>query len=119
MKSYVRSARCAGYASLALIMLALAGCVVEPPPQRPGPPPQALVRVQAPPPAEVVEVQPPPPGPAEIWVWQRGHWRWNGAQYIWARGHWAERPAYAHEWVAPHWEPHPQGGYIFIEGAWR
>ncbi len=118
MKSLVHTVRYAVLASLMFVVLATTGCVVEQP-RPPGPPPQAIVRVQAPPPAEIVEVQPPPPSPAEVWVWQRGHWRWNGNQYVWAHGHWAQRPGYAQAWVAPHWEPHPQGGYVFIEGTWR
>jgi hypothetical protein len=34
------------------------------------------------------------------------------------RGHWVERPAYAHLWVAPHWEARG-GGYVYIDGYWR
>jgi hypothetical protein len=79
----------------------------------------AAVIVQRAPPEPLVEVQSSPPGPGELWVWQRGHWRWDGRDYRWMAGRWAERPPHVTEWVAPRWEPHPNGGYVFIEGGWR
>ena len=100
-----------------VVALATTGCV-EREVVRTGPPPAAVI-VQRPPPAEIVETVSPPPGPREAWVWQRGHWRWDGYDYRWAPGHWVERPAHVTEWVAPHWQQHPNGGWIFIEGTWR
>jgi hypothetical protein len=81
-------------------------------------PPPGVIYVPAPPPAEIVEVQPPPPDRRPIWHWQRGHWRWDGRQYAWHPGHWVERPPRMVEWVAPHWEHHPNGWFL-VEGHWR
>ena len=100
-----------------IITLATVGCV-EREVVRTGPAPAAVI-VQQPPPAEVVETVPPPPGPPEVWVWQRGHWRWDGRSYQWNQGHWVQRPPHVNAWVAPHWQQHPNGGWIFIEGRWQ
>ncbi|WP_146002778.1 YXWGXW repeat-containing protein [Telmatospirillum siberiense] len=101
----------------ALSCLMLAGCVAHragPPP----PPPPAVVYIPRPPPAEMVEAMPPPPDPRPIWVWQKGHWRWDGREYVWHPGHWFERPPHVAEWVPPHWEQHANGWFL-IEGHWR
>ncbi|HTP82092.1 MAG TPA: hypothetical protein VMQ11_04060 [Alphaproteobacteria bacterium] len=70
------------------------------------------------PPAPVTEAVPAPPGPAERWVWQPGHWRWNGREYVWAAGHYVERPRRDAEWVPPHWQERG-GGWVYVEGRWR
>jgi len=80
--------------------------------------PPAVSYVPAPPPAEIVEMQPPPPDGRPYWHWQRGHWRWDGRQYVWHPGHWIERPPHMAEWIAPHWEQHPNGWFM-VEGRWR
>ena len=69
-----------------------------------------------PPPQVIVEQMPPAPGPA--FVWQPGHWRWNGHDYFWVPGHYVERPRHVREWVAPHWEQR-NGAYVLFEGHWR
>lgn len=87
-------------------------CVVE---ERP-----AAVRevvVQTPPPAEIVETIPVRPE-GELWVWQKGHWRWGNGGYYWQRGRWVEHPPRFAAWVAPHWEVRGTG-YVFIEGRWK
>lgn len=69
------------------------------------------------PPADLVEAIPACPG--DDYVWQKGHWQWNGS-WVWAGGQWARRPnnysAYVPgywrlskhhhrwEWVAPYWK---------------
>jgi hypothetical protein len=106
------------HAKIALICLGiamaspLAGCVVAPPPR------PHVVYIQKAPPAPLVEVQPAAPGPAEQFIWKPGHWRWDGREYIWRRGEWELRPAHVVEWIAPHWEHHPDG-WFFIEGHYR
>src|ERR1700677_4519957 len=102
-----------GLAVVSIVLgLATAGCV-EREVVRTGPPPQqGVVVVQQPPPAEMVETAPPPPGPREIWVWQRGHWRWDGYGYHWNPGRWAQRPPRVNAWVAPHWEQRPNGWFF-------
>ena len=105
--------------SLVLLILTTSACV-ERVVERPAPPPaQAVVYVQKPPPAEIVEVVPAPPGPANVWVWQKGHWRWDGYNYHWFPGHWVQRPPNVTVWVAPHWEARGGNGFVFVEGTWR
>jgi hypothetical protein len=81
-------------------------------------PPPGVIYLPSAPPAEIVEVQPAPPDGRAIWVWHKGHWRWDGRQYVWHPGHWMERPPHMAEWVPPHWERHPNGWFL-VEGHWR
>lgn len=77
-----------------------------------------LVQVSRPPPPPPREEVPPPPGPSEVFVWQSGHWRWNGRDYYWQPGHWQRRPEHVSQWVPPHWDE--RGGYyFFVEGHWQ
>jgi hypothetical protein len=99
---------------LAAVLPWLAGCVERQVVVDRGTP----VVVAQPPPAARVEVIPAAPGPPEAWVWQPGHWRWDGREYVWIPGRYAGRPHRVAQWVPPHWEPRP-GGYAFIEGHWR
>jgi len=106
------------YQSLMLLSVCLSvflsSCtVVE---QRPSP--AHAVYVQTPPPNEIIETQIPPPDNSGFWVWQRGHWRWNGFRYFWSAGHWVRRPANYNAWIAPHWEARGNG-WIFFEGRWQ
>jgi hypothetical protein len=78
---------------------------------------QGFVVQIAPPPVQV-ETPPPLPGPAAIWAWRPGHWRWNGAQYVWVRGHYARRVHPGAVWIAGHWAARP-GGYVWVAGHWR
>lgn len=69
---------------------------------------------EAPPPLRYEAV----PGPRPGYLWEPGHWRWDGRGYAWIGGHLiAPRPHYAHFvhghwarrgprwfWVEPHWE---------------
>jgi hypothetical protein len=81
---------------------------------QPGPPPLPYGAV--PPPRQ--EMVPPPPG--ERFVWEPGHWHWDGVRYVWhggryvvrgphyghyVEGRWIWAP-YQHRWVwrAAHWE---------------
>jgi len=86
--------------------LALSGCV------------EREVVVAHPPPAARVEAVPAPPGPPEIWVWQAGHWRWNGRDYVWQPGRYVERPHRAAEWVPAHYQERA-GGWVYVPGHWR
>jgi hypothetical protein len=56
----------------------------------------------------IVQVAPPPlryevtPEPRRGYVWESGHWRWNGRRHVWVSGHWVRsRP-----------------GYVFSEPRW-
>ncbi len=70
------------------------------------------------PPAPVAEEVPAAPGAPEMWVWQPGHWRWNGREYVWTAGHYVERPRREAQWVPAHWQERG-GGWVFVEGHWR
>ena len=99
-------------------VLPAAGCVVAAPvPVRQ---PSAVVVAQPPPPPpRAAEYVPPPPpaAPGVVYVWQPGHWRWNGHEYVWHEGQYAERPAHVERWIAPHWDERG-GQWIFVEGHW-
>jgi len=61
---------------------------------------------------------PPPPGPPGRFVWERGHWHWNGRGYVWLAGHWIERaPRHAY-FVEGHWARSP-GGYVWVPAHWQ
>jgi len=96
-----------------LSVLCLTGCVVAPPPQRVYVQP-AVVTVAPPPPR--YEVIPAPPGP--VYVWQPGHWRWNGNGYYWVPGHYVSRPYAGAGWVPDHWAA-SGGGWVFVAGRWH
>jgi WXXGXW repeat (2 copies) len=70
-----------------------------PPPPRPEPPP------------------PPPPGDPAIFVWQPGHWKWNGHDYAWHPGHYEKRPARAAVWVPAEWVERG-GQWVYHPGHW-
>jgi YXWGXW repeat-containing protein len=75
----------------------------------------SIVIVPTAPPAPQVEV--PPPAPSRSYVWEPGRWSWNGAQYFWQPGRYVERPTVSANFVAGHWEQHPQG-WVWVEGHW-
>ena len=56
-------------------------------------------------PAARREQIPPQPRGGDRYVWQPGHWHWNGRAYDWVPGHYVE---YSHHrggrWVPGHWE---------------
>jgi hypothetical protein len=88
-----------------------------PPAYQPAPPPGVTYLPSAPP-AEIVGIRPPRPDRRSIWVWHKGHWRWDGRAYVWLPGHWAERPPHMAKWVPPHWK-HRRHGWTLVEGHWR
>ena len=97
----------------------LAGCVTEPV-HGPGPrvaiQERAVIRLGPPAPREEIIIA--APGPREQFVWDPGHWRWNGAEYVWDAGHWIKRPHARAEWIASHWTQ-MHGEWVLIEGHWR
>jgi hypothetical protein len=88
---------------IVLVMLGLAGCVVEAPPN------YTTVPVAR------VEPVPPPPGPQ--WIWQPGGWHWNNVQYVWIPGHYVERRPEYTRWEPGHWVPR-EGTWVWIPGRW-
>ncbi len=59
----------------------------------------AHVVVDAPPPAPRHEPVPPA---RHGYVWEAGHWRWNGHRYVWVPGHW-ERVRHGYRHHPPRW----------------
>lgn len=61
---------------------------------------------------------PPPPPPGPRYVWEPGHWHWNGLAYVWVRGHYVIRGAAWHRFVPGHWGP--RGGvFVWIPAHWE
>jgi WXXGXW repeat (2 copies) len=82
-------------------------------------PPKSLAQeviVRLPPPPVRVETVPPPP--TRYYVWDPGHWRWDGRAYVWVPGHYIHNPHHSANWVPGHWvERH--GGWSWVQGHWR
>jgi hypothetical protein len=70
-----------------------------------------------PPPPPRAETVPPPPGTR--YVWEPGHWHWNGATYVWVGGHYVIRQARWHEYVPGHWQQNPYGQWVWVAAHWR
>ncbi len=113
--------RDAGLCCLALIV-GMSGCTVTATAPRVvvRPPEVGVAEVvveRPPPPVRVEEVPPPPAAHPESFVWQPGHWRWDGRDYEWHPGHYERRPARTAYWVAPEWVER-QGRWVFRPGHW-
>ena len=65
------------------------------------------------------EAVPPPPGPPQAWLWERGHYRWDGRGYAWFPGRYIAREAGYHEFVPGHWAQRPYGPPIWVPEHWR
>ncbi len=60
----------------------------------------------------------PPPPPGARYVWEPGHWHWDGVGWEWHRGHYVIRNVGWHEYVPGHWDqrgPH----WVWIPAHWR
>lgn len=114
-----RSARRAAL-GLGLILAAgaagLAGCVDAPPRERVVVQERIVVRGPPPPPREEVIIA--APGPVERFVWDPGHWAWDGRGYRWSPGHWIERRTPGAVWEPAHWAQRGEG-WVFVPGRWR
>ena len=67
------------------------------------------------PPPDRVEVIVASPGSGFVWV--RGYWRWERADYVWTPGHWQPIARGYHKWVPGHWRQSRHRWY-WIEGHW-
>ena len=74
----------------------------EPPPYRPVP--------------ELRYEQVPPH--REGFLWEPGHWRWDGHDYHWERGHWIEHRPHYRFYVHGHWERRGPG-WFWVEPHWE
>jgi hypothetical protein len=78
--------------------------------------PSALAQGYAPPP-------PPPyaepmPQPRDRYVWEAGHWRWNGYKYIWFKGHWIPNGPPGSHFVPGYWKD-VNGQSVWVEAHWK
>jgi WXXGXW repeat (2 copies) len=111
---------CAVLIGLIITGSTLSGCVVSPRGVKVRAPVVTVSEVmvtRAPPPLRVEPVPPPPSGPTKVWVWQPGHWYWDGRDYDWKPGHYEKRPARAASWVAPTWVARGSQ-WVFVPGHW-
>jgi hypothetical protein len=70
------------------------------------------------PPLPPPRYEPVPPPPNARYVWQPGHWRWNGYRYVWFPGRYIPGgPRYAH-FVPGHWAMR-YGQWVWIPQHWR
>jgi YXWGXW repeat-containing protein len=76
---------------------------------------EAGIYVRLGPPAVIAET--PGPRPAPGYIWDPGHWRWNGHKYVWVPGHFQRPPHGRGRWVPGHWVQDPRGWY-WVEGRW-
>ncbi len=92
--------------ALALVLsLGIGTAVAQPPPN------------YAPIPSPRYEVVPPPRG--ERFVWQPGHWHWNGYRYVWYPGIYVERRPHYRHWAEGRWIWSPRyGRYLWSRGHW-
>lgn len=91
---------------LAVPMAAVVPALAQPPmPYGPIPPPR-------------YEAVPPPPGPR--YIWEPGHWHWDGVRYVWIRGHYIIREARHHRWVEGRWVWSPPAGrWVWRPAHWE
>ncbi len=75
------------------------------------------IEIGVPPPPERVEVIPPLPGPG--FVWDRGHWRWEGGAHVWVPGHYIRLPHPGAVRIPGHWVQLPNGRYRFVPPHWE
>ena len=78
-------------------------------------PGRAAAIVGVAPPAPIVEVVPAPP--AVGYVWQPGHWSWNGIAYIWHPGAYVAAPHPGVAWIPGHWVPRGDN-WFWVAGHW-
>ena len=82
----------------------------------PYPPPEPSLTAPVAPPAPQTEL--PPPAPSPRYVWEPGHWSWNGIQYVWTPGRYVESPTALSTYQPGHWEQGPSG-WVWVEGRWE
>jgi hypothetical protein len=78
--------------------------------------PSAFAQGYPPLPPPRVEVLPPPPGAR--YIWQPGHWVWNGRAYAWIGGRYIIRRAAYREYVPGHWADR-YGRPVWVQPYWR
>ena len=88
-----------------LVTLGIGSVAAQPPPN------------YAPIPEPRFERVPPPRG--DRFLWQPGHWHWNGYRYVWFPGIYIDRRPTYHHWSEGHWAWAPRWGrYVWVRGHW-
>lgn len=72
-------------------------------------PAQAEIVLNFAPPASRYENVPPP---RRGYVWESGHWQWNGRRHEWVAGHW-ERARRGYAYHGPRWEERDGRWYYY------
>lgn len=85
------------------------------PPAPPPPASSSVALVPNPPPPP--EVESPPPAPS-TYVWEPGHWYWNGVQFHWQPGSYIAKPTATATYEPGHWEERPDG-WLWVSGHWN
>lgn len=101
--------RCLGFAGIggaaAVVALGLSGVTAA---EAQGYPPMPPPRY---------EHRPPPP-PGTRYVWQPGHYTWNGYRYVWHPGRYVPRGPHYGRFVPGHWV-NRHGTWVWIPQHWR
>jgi hypothetical protein len=82
------------------------------------PPPASPSAALAPNPPPPPEAESPPPAPSSTYVWQPGHWYWNGVQFHWQPGSYVAKPTATASYEPGHWEQRPDG-WLWVGGHWN
>jgi hypothetical protein len=61
---------------------------------------------------------PPPPPPDRRYVWEAGHWHWDGVGWEWHPGRYVLRRVGWHEYVPGEWVLR-HGGWVWVPAHWR
>ena len=92
----------------------LTGCAETPPPRERIVVEERYVARRPPPPVREVIIE--APGPRERFIWDPGHYEWDGYDYHWSPGHWIERRA--GHWVPAEWVETSRG-WRFRPDHWQ
>jgi hypothetical protein len=82
------------------------------------PPPSSSTAALAPNPPPPPQAETPPPAPGPTYVWEPGHWYWNGVQYQWQPGRYVAKPTTTATYTPGHCEQRPEG-WVWVGGAWN
>jgi WXXGXW repeat (2 copies) len=69
------------------------------------------------PPPDRKETPPPQPGPN--YIWQPGHWSFDGNDFQWHEGEWSVPPTGYHTWSPGHWQQSGPNNWMYVEGTWQ
>lgn len=81
---------------LVFFLLGLGGAAAQPPPGYAPIPPMRYEAV--------------PLSRGERFIWQPGHWHWNGVRYVWFGGRYVDRRPIYRQWVEGRWVWAPYAG---------